>query len=188
MKPTNIIITAIALTLVIIAIAPHNQAPDPDTPDTEQENTSAFHEKAVSRNDTPAVIEKEEEKHEDIPSKPEKEEPTEPVKEEKERNTELSKKLIMIHNDQGSMCVNQLKFLEDLKPQYSSLIIEEHLTTEQGTMEILKELKANYTASEGISKTFGYLPITFINNHAYSGFNREVRGKLIKDIEEVCAS
>ena len=83
------------------------------------------------------------------------------------------------------MCVNQLKFLEELKPQYLSLIIVEHLTTEQGTMEILRELKASYSASEGISKTFGFLPITFINDHAYSGFNREVEEKLLKDIREI---
>jgi len=171
--------------MIIIAIAPHNQTQDLNTPDTEQENTSALHEKAETRNDTLELIEKEEEKHEDIPSNPEKEEPTEPIN---EKNTEPSKKLIMIHNGKGSMCVNQLKFLEDLKPNYPSLIIEEHLTTEPGTTETLRQLKANYTESEGISKTFGYLPITFINNHAYSGFNREVKEKLQKDIEGITSS
>ncbi len=189
MRPTNMLIIALALTLVIIAITPHNQVQDQNAQDVEQEDTSALHEKEESTNDIPIPTQNADEKEQNTKAdiaEHEKEEPIEPVKEEKETNTETSKKLIMIHNGKGTMCVNQLKFLEDLKPQYPSLIIEEHLTTEQGTMEILKELKSNYTESEGISKTFGYLPITFINNHAYSGFSQEVKEKLQKDIHEIC--
>ena len=94
-----------------------------------------------------------------------------------------SGKIIMFHNGRGPMCLEQLRFLEGLKPQYPSLVIEEHLTTEQSTREILNKLKSRYDKSEGVSESFGYLPITFVNNHAYSGFNQEIKEKLGKDIE-----
>jgi len=173
MHKLNIIIPAIALILVIIAIAPNNQMPDQDIPEMEQEETSVPVEKAPSANEK-------EDRHVDT-SKP-------ILSSQEQKNTESSKKLIMIHNGQGSMCVNQLEFLESIKLQYPSLIIEEHLTTDPGTTETLRQLKTDYTASEGISKTYGYLPITFINNHAYSGFNREVKERLQSDIHEICAS
>ena len=75
MHKLNIVITAIALILVIIAIASYNHVPERDTPDTEQENISALHEKVESPNPepTPDAVEKEEEKHEEVPLNHEKE-------------------------------------------------------------------------------------------------------------------
>ncbi len=94
-------------------------------------------------------------------------------------------KLVMFHNGKGPMCIEQLDFLDSMDI-CDSLVIEEHLTTQSGTYSILSEYKSGHDSSKGISLSFGYLPITFVNDHAYSGFNSDVGAMLRKDIEEVC--
>ena len=108
----------------------------------------------------------------------------EPVIEEKEIK-ESENKLIMIHNNKGPMCLQQLEFLDTIE-KCPSLMIEEYFTYNAGTYELLSQLTSQFKASEGISASFEYLPITFINNHAYSGFNDEVKEKLKADIKDVC--
>jgi hypothetical protein len=103
-----------------------------------------------------------------------------------ETNTEIVEpKLIMFHNGQGSMCLRQVEFLDEIKKEYPDLITEEHLTYEIGTSELLSGMISQYEKSQGKSDIFGYYPITFINNHAYSGFDNLVKESLIKDIKEV---
>ncbi len=168
MRTINIALIILVLILIMICLAPQEEQKEPDTPALEKE----------TRNETiknEFVIDTRE-KEDTINNKEQEEEP------EKEP---AAKKLTMFHNSRGPMCLEQLKFLEDIKPQYPLLVIEEHLTTGQGTRELLNQLKSEYDKSEGMSDNFGYLPITFINNHAYSGFNSEVKEKLEKDIEEI---
>ncbi|MBU0615612.1 MAG: hypothetical protein KJ601_05970 [Nanoarchaeota archaeon] len=95
-------------------------------------------------------------------------------------------KLIMFHNNQGPMCIEQLSFLEGQKKKFPNLIIEEYLTTEQKTYAKMIEIRSSFSVSKGVSSSFGYLPITFVNHNAYSGFNDEVKSMLEKDIIEVC--
>ena len=94
-------------------------------------------------------------------------------------------KLIMFHNGRGPMCIEQLEFLEKAE-KCDKLIIEEYLTTEPDTYNLLLEFKSEYKESEGVSSDFRYLPITFANNHAYSGFDNSVKQMLKNDIEEIC--
>ncbi|MBN2421746.1 hypothetical protein JXB41_00845 [Candidatus Woesearchaeota archaeon] len=98
---------------------------------------------------------------------------------------EKTQKLVMFHNGKGPMCIEQLEFLEDIKKEYIKLVVEEYLTTEEGTHNLIYEFMSNHEKSLGVSDNFGYLPITFINNHAYSGFNNEVKKMITKDIKEV---
>ncbi|MBN1502168.1 hypothetical protein JW930_01370 [Candidatus Woesearchaeota archaeon] len=95
-------------------------------------------------------------------------------------------KLVMFHNGKGPMCLEQLEFLEDIEEDFPLLIVEEYLTTEQSNLILLYEMESSYGESHGVSENFGYLPITFINNKAYSGFDSKVEDRLLDDIGEVC--
>lgn len=97
-----------------------------------------------------------------------------------------NKKLIMFHNNQGLMCLDQLEFLESMLDECSSLVVEEILTTEEGAYFKLSEYKLLYPSSYGVSTNFQYLPITFVNGNAYSGFNDDVRDRIRQDIMEMC--
>lgn len=118
-------------------------------------------------------------------------ETTEEEKPETEQDEQIEpereQKLIMFHNGKGPMCLDQLEFLDDIKKECPSLIIEEYLTIEASNLNILYNMESQYENSEGVSDSFGFLPITFINNHAYSGFDRQVEKSLKKDIEEICS-
>ncbi len=191
MKTMYLALMTVLLFAIITGFTLQNQEDEPDTPAPKEEQTK----NAVLNQELPVDNN---EKEKNIPE-PVKEIKTESKKEglpieinesdeeptEQPEKEPATKKLIMFHNGRGPMCLEQLKFLESIKPQYPSLVIEEHLTTEQGTRELLNQLKSEYDKSEGISENFGYLPITFINSHAYSGFNSKVKEKLEKDIEEI---
>jgi len=103
-----------------------------------------------------------------------------------EKSKENKPILIMFHNGQGPMCLEQLDFLEEIKNECPQLIVEEHLTTDPDTRPFMYELESQYEQSIGVSDHFGYLPITFVNNHAYSGFDDVVKEKLEQDIKEIC--
>lgn len=139
------------------------------------------------------------EENEEVKTKENKEEhkieektiPKEEIKEPEEKEVikpieKQSCKLIMFHNNKGLMCLGQLDFLESIESKYPSLIIEEHLTYEQGTIKLMLEETSEYSKSEGVSTSFRYLPITFINGHAYSGFDGSVKKKIEDDVKEVC--
>ncbi|MEA3342904.1 MAG: hypothetical protein U9Q92_01945 [archaeon] len=195
MKTIYLALMTVLLFAIMIGFTLQNQEKEPDMPTPEEEQTKnvvlnqglpvEIHEKEKNIPEPVKEIKNESNK-EELPieinesDEEQEEEPTEDPEKEP-----AAKKLIMFHNGRGPMCLEQLKFLEGVKPQYPSLIIEEHLTTEQGTRELLNQLKSEYDKSEGISDNFGYLPITFINDYAYSGFNSEVKEKLEKDIEEI---
>ena len=94
--------------------------------------------------------------------------------------------MFMFHNNQGPMCLSQLDFLDDMLKKYPSLDIREYLTTKSSTRTILFQFESQFKKSEGVSNSFTYLPITFINNHAYSGFNSYVQKKIEEDLKVVC--
>jgi hypothetical protein len=82
--------------------------------------------------------------------------------------------LLMFHNNRGPMCLAALDWLETAKSEYPTLVIEEHLTYEAGEMELLGQLEEQFQTSEGVSTSFGYLPILFFREQAFSGFNDEI--------------
>ncbi len=86
--------------------------------------------------------------------------------------------LLIFHNNTGPMCLAALRWMEDAQARYPALVVEEHLTTEPGKMDLLRQLEGTYSGSEGVSTTFGYLPIIFFEDRAFSGFNGEVQTAL----------
>ena len=105
---------------------------------------------------------------------------------EKELGEPNANELIIAHNGRGSMCISELQFLEGMKKMCPSLEIKEYNTDYKDSWQALNELISIHKQSEGVSASFEYLPFTFVNNHAYSGFNGELREKIRKDVEEVC--
>jgi hypothetical protein len=86
--------------------------------------------------------------------------------------------LLIFHNNAGPMCLAALEWLEEAQADHAALIVEEHLTTESGEIDLLHRLEDEYPGSEGVSTTFGYLPIIFFKDRAFSGFNDEVKAAL----------
>ena len=102
---------------------------------------------------------------------------------ETEKKAEDEPKVIMFHNGRGPMCVKQLEFLENTD---MCLKLEDHLVDTKEGRSLLQEMKKNHVSSRGVSSSFGYLPITFVNGNAYSGFDDEVRQMIEEDIASVC--
>jgi hypothetical protein len=86
--------------------------------------------------------------------------------------------LTMFHNNAGPMCLEQLEFLDELKQEHPHLEVKEYYTFEEGTYQVMSSMKTGFTESEGYSKNFGYLPITFFKGRAFSGFNEHVEESL----------
>jgi hypothetical protein len=92
--------------------------------------------------------------------------------------------LLIFHNGSGPMCLSALDWLDGIEPQYPALVVEEHLTYEAGERETLVALEQEYQTSQGVSTSFGYLPIMFFEGQAFSGFNDEIAA----DLEELFSS
>lgn len=86
---------------------------------------------------------------------------------------------VIFHNGQGPMCINAIEFFEENNYPY-----EQHLTQESDFTEKLNEYKAaSPLVSEGMSTMYGYYPLIFIENRAFSGFNNEIRDELVNIFE-----
>ncbi|MBN2374372.1 hypothetical protein JXL19_11360 [bacterium] len=90
---------------------------------------------------------------------------------------DVGDKIVMFHNNAGSMCLEALNFLSTI--QYT---VEEHLTTEAGFWDTLDAMKALFGSSQGVSNSFGYFPIIFIKDKAFSGFNDFVKNEILNTI------
>ncbi|HNQ22867.1 MAG TPA: hypothetical protein PKK06_07220 [Phycisphaerae bacterium] len=93
--------------------------------------------------------------------------------------------LLMFHNNSGPMCLAALEWLATAQQEHAWLAVEEHLTTESAEVELLRQLEAEYSESEGVSASFRYLPIIFFTDHAFSGFDDEVAEALETLVQEV---
>ncbi|MBD3398566.1 hypothetical protein GF412_04980 [Candidatus Micrarchaeota archaeon] len=91
----------------------------------------------------------------------------------------VENKLVMFHNGKGPMCIEALQFIETI-----DYPVEQHLDTEEGFREDLDALKETYGNSEGISESYGYFPIIFVEDKAYSGFNEEIEDEILAVISE----
>lgn len=81
--------------------------------------------------------------------------------------------LVIFHNNTGPMCLEMLDFLEE-----NSIPYEEHLTTDTDFSTELSSYKSKVPVSEGVSTTFGYYPMIFIGDRAFSGFNTDIEEEL----------
>jgi hypothetical protein len=87
--------------------------------------------------------------------------------------------LVVFHNNTGPMCLELLEFLDDYDIDYI-----EYLTSDEDFNTQLNSYRTDFSTSEGVSNSFGYYPIIFVNGSAYSGFNTEVEQSL-KDIYSI---
>ena len=86
--------------------------------------------------------------------------------------------VVMFHNDTGPMCIEAKEFFEENGIQF-----EEHLTTDSDFSELLFEYKAKFNGqSEGESSSFGYYPMIFLENKAFSGYNDSVGEQILKEL------
>jgi hypothetical protein len=92
---------------------------------------------------------------------------------------DVGEKIVVFHNGTGPMCLNFLDFADTL-----DYPVEEHLTSDEGFWDDFNALKAEYGSSEGISENFGYFPVIYIRDKAYSGFNNEIMEAIISIISE----
>ncbi|MBN1325708.1 hypothetical protein JW977_01860 [Candidatus Falkowbacteria bacterium] len=90
----------------------------------------------------------------------------------------INEKIVVFHNGRGSMCLEFLDFIKDL-----NYPVEQHLVGEDSFSDILSSYIYKYGQSEGVSDNFGYYPIIFIKEKAYSGFNGEIKNKILEDIK-----
>ena len=80
-------------------------------------------------------------------------------------------RVVVFHNGSGNMCLDMLDFFKEHKIQY-----EEHLTTDTDFISQLNSYKKG--KSEGVSDSYGYYPIIFIDDRAFSGFNEEIKQEI----------
>jgi hypothetical protein len=92
--------------------------------------------------------------------------------------TYVGDKLIMYHNGSGPMCIEAVEFINSI-----DYVVEEHLTTEDDFYENLESLKSIYESSQGESTTFGFYPIIFIQDQAFSGFDDDIEQELLEMTE-----
>ena len=93
-------------------------------------------------------------------------------------NTITTDKVVIFHNNTGSMCLDALAFLKD-----NNISFEEHLNTDSDYSSTLQTYKTNNPSSEGVSTDYGYYPYIFVKGKAFSGFNDEVQQEILNALE-----
>lgn len=88
-------------------------------------------------------------------------------------------KIAVFHNGQGSMCLDFLEFTKTL-----TYPVEQHLTTDGDFNSQLEAYKAKIAKSEGVDQNFGYYPIIFVGDKAYSGFNDNIKQEILRQISK----
>jgi len=86
-------------------------------------------------------------------------------------------KIIMFHNGEGPMCLEAMDFLETV-----DYLSEQVFNTEKDFYERLNTFKSQFSVSEGVSDSFGYYPVIFVKNRAFSGFNKEIEEEILEEI------
>jgi len=85
--------------------------------------------------------------------------------------------LTVFHNGQGPMCLEFLEFIK--KIDYP---IEQYLDSQSNFYQTLENYKAKFNKSQGLSTDFGYYPIIFIKDKAFSGFNQDIKQAILNEI------
>jgi hypothetical protein len=92
---------------------------------------------------------------------------------------DASDKIVFFHNNSGPMCLQALDFLESLNYD-----LEEHIDDEMGFPVLLDKYRSLYRKSEGISESFEYYPIIFINTKAFSGFSDDIGNQIKEELHD----
>lgn len=91
--------------------------------------------------------------------------------------------LHIFHNNRGAMCLEAVAWLGTMQVQYSDLEVQEHLTDDPDEQALLRQWRAQFDGSQGLSTSFRFLPIIFYRGQAFSGFNAQVAEDLAALIE-----
>lgn len=91
----------------------------------------------------------------------------------------VGEKIMMFHNGKGPMCLEAQEFLKTI-----DYPVEEYLDSDEGFFDQVSELKALFGQSEGVSENFGYYPMIFVKNRAFSGFNEEIKSEILAEIAD----
>lgn len=84
--------------------------------------------------------------------------------------------VIMFHNGTGPMCLDAIEFFESNDIKYT-----EHLTSDPDFSVQLEIYMAKFNGeSEGFSGDFGYYPMIFAGDRAFSGFDDVVERDLME--------
>ena len=89
-----------------------------------------------------------------------------------------TKELVIFHNGTGSKCIEALAFFDSMDYEYT-----QYLNTDPEYSSKLREYKQGFNVSEGESTSFGYYPIIFVEDRAFSGFSEDIED-IIKNIME----
>ena len=95
---------------------------------------------------------------------------------ESNRKESSDGKVVIFHNNTGPMCLEMLDFLKKNNIKY-----EEHLNSDKDYITEFSAYKKSIEKSKGVSDSFGYYPIIFINNKAFSGFNEDIGKEILKE-------
>jgi hypothetical protein len=85
-----------------------------------------------------------------------------------------SNKLVVFHNNRGTMCLDMLAFFEE-----NNITFEQHLTTDKDFTQLFNTYKDEFAESEGVSTTFGFYPFIFIEGRAFSGFDNDIGTEIL---------
>ena len=86
-------------------------------------------------------------------------------------------KIVVFHNAKGPMCLDFMEFIEGV-----NYPVEQHLVGEEDFDRTFTEYKRKFHASEGLSPSFGYYPMIFINDRVFSGFDDAIRDEISKEV------
>lgn len=89
------------------------------------------------------------------------------------REEEKIEKPIVFHNNQGSMCLEMLEFFQTKNYEFV-----EYVTEDKNFEEKLFHFMNQHEKSEGVSESFAYYPLIFIQDKAFSGFNKDIEAQL----------
>lgn len=86
--------------------------------------------------------------------------------------------LAIFHNGTGPMCMEALAWLDTVEAEYPNLVVEEYLTTDPAGLDLFRQVAEEYGQSQGVSTSFGYLPVIIFRGQAFSGFNADIQADL----------
>ena len=99
------------------------------------------------------------------------------TREEKETQADTENQIVVFHNGQGAMCLEFLDFIDTI-----DYPVKQHITTDRDFSSQLQTYMNKYDKSEGVSDNFGYYPIIFVGNSAFSGFDEGVKDEILNQI------
>lgn len=82
--------------------------------------------------------------------------------------------LVIFHNNTGPMCFACLDWIADAKTRFPDLVVKEYLVYEPAGSLMLAQLMQQSPTSQGVSTSYGYLPVLFLQGQGFSGFNDEI--------------